>query len=143
MYVEITEDEFDQFMYQKGFVRDYDIRTYELIYFKFIKPKIFIRVYSTILSQEGRSRARGQDAIRVVLRIENKRNIYTLWSGPHVKRVENWRANLANRIDEALLQIHPLNCPKCGAFMVLRQGENGLFYGCSNYAKTKCRGTRE
>lgn len=40
------------------------------------------------------------------------------------------------------------NCPLCNTPMVLRQARNGptsgkRFWGCSNFAKTKCRGTRE
>ena len=40
------------------------------------------------------------------------------------------------------------NCPLCNASMVLRQARNGptpgkRFWGCSNFAETKCRGTRE
>ena len=39
-------------------------------------------------------------------------------------------------------------CPVCSARMVLRQARNGAapgkqFWGCSSYAQTKCRGTRE
>lgn len=40
------------------------------------------------------------------------------------------------------------SCPLCSAPMVLRQARNGAapgkqFWGCSSYAQTKCRGTRE
>lgn len=31
-------------------------------------------------------------------------------------------------------------CPKCGAVMIKRKGDKGLFYGCSNYPN--CKGTR-
>ena len=31
-------------------------------------------------------------------------------------------------------------CPECGANMILKDGKWGKFYGCSNYAKTKCKG---
>jgi restriction system protein len=41
-----------------------------------------------------------------------------------------------------------ISCPLCQATMVLRQTRQGAtpsrrFWGCSSYAKTKCRGTRE
>lgn len=32
-------------------------------------------------------------------------------------------------------------CPRCGAKLILRNGKNGKFYGCSNYPK--CRYTKE
>lgn len=40
------------------------------------------------------------------------------------------------------------SCPLCSVPMVLRQARNGAaprkqFWGCSSYAQTKCRGTRE
>ena len=35
----------------------------------------------------------------------------------------------------------PLTCPVCGGDMVLRKGEYGQFYGCSNYPITGCRYT--
>ena len=35
----------------------------------------------------------------------------------------------------------PTICPICGGDMVLRKGKYGLFYGCSNYSKTKCKYT--
>jgi DNA topoisomerase-1 len=34
-------------------------------------------------------------------------------------------------------------CPECGAPMELRRGRRGYFLGCSTYAKTRCKGTRE
>jgi DNA topoisomerase-1 len=34
-------------------------------------------------------------------------------------------------------------CPDCGAPMEVRQGRKGYFLGCTMYAKTKCKGTRE
>jgi len=41
-----------------------------------------------------------------------------------------------------------LDCPMCNAPMVLRQARSGAtpgkkFWGCSKFAETKCRGTRE
>jgi DNA topoisomerase-1 len=34
-------------------------------------------------------------------------------------------------------------CPECGAAMEVRSGRKGPFLGCTQYAKTKCKGTRE
>jgi DNA topoisomerase-1 len=34
-------------------------------------------------------------------------------------------------------------CPECGAPMEVRRGRRGFFLGCTTYAKTKCKGSRE
>lgn len=34
------------------------------------------------------------------------------------------------------------NCPKCGKKMAHRSGRNGAFWGCSDFPKSKCNGTR-
>jgi DNA topoisomerase-1 len=34
-------------------------------------------------------------------------------------------------------------CPECGAPMELRHGRRGFFLGCTQFAKTKCKGSRE
>lgn len=34
------------------------------------------------------------------------------------------------------------NCPKCGKKMAERSGRNGAFWGCSDFPKSKCNGTR-
>ena len=35
------------------------------------------------------------------------------------------------------------SCPECGSAMELRSGRKGFFLGCTQYRKTKCKGTRE
>lgn len=40
----------------------------------------------------------------------------------------------------AVVKVH-LECPDCGAPMVLKQGHFGLFYSCSNWGQTGCPGT--
>lgn len=54
-------------------------------------------------------------------------NIHTdISNRTHVKNIKNMQRNINNNI-----------CPRCGAQVILRQGEYGKFYGCSNYPK--CR----
>ena len=36
-----------------------------------------------------------------------------------------------------------LTCPKCNGEMILRNGRNGEFYGCSAYFRTGCNGVRK
>ena len=35
------------------------------------------------------------------------------------------------------------DCPVCGAEMILRNGPQKTFYGCSTYFKTRCPGKRD
>ena len=44
----------------------------------------------------------------------------------HVKNINNMKINIAKNI-----------CPRCGSELVLRDGKNGKFYGCSNFPKCK------
>ena len=44
----------------------------------------------------------------------------------HVKNIKKMQENIEHNI-----------CPRCGSELVLRQGNNGSFYGCSNYPKCK------
>lgn len=36
-----------------------------------------------------------------------------------------------------------IECPDCGAQMVLREGRYGLFYGCSAWSETRCPGSHK
>lgn len=44
----------------------------------------------------------------------------------HVKNIKKTKQQLSQNI-----------CPRCGGSLVLREGKNGTFYGCSNYPKCK------
>lgn len=44
----------------------------------------------------------------------------------HVKNINNMKENIKNNI-----------CPRCGFELVLRDGKDGKFYGCSNFPKCK------
>ncbi len=44
----------------------------------------------------------------------------------HVAHIKEKAAQLSNGI-----------CPRCGGVLVMRNGSNGMFYGCSNYPKCK------
>jgi hypothetical protein len=42
-----------------------------------------------------------------------------------------------------LLNPDDKQCPKCGAPMVLRRSAKGTFWGCTDFGRTRCRGTIE
>lgn len=38
-------------------------------------------------------------------------------------------------------QLRSLQCPDCGARLVLKDGKYGIFYGCEKYQETGCKGS--
>lgn len=154
-YVQITLREFEEFLEDfrdktmHYFSVEQNPRSKEFIFKseRFVKEKnIFVRIFSSIDVRTHVGRTVGGDAIRVVVRVNdvgnNRNHNFTLWNGARVYRTENWRMNLERRLREAFEQVHKEPCPLCGAMLLLRNGANGPFYGCANYGKTKCRGTR-
>ena len=53
------------------------------------------------------------------------------------KEVEQHKRNVKNKQYETERSIYRGYCPRCGGELVLRQGQYGSFYGCSNYPKCK------
>lgn len=113
-----------------------------------------IRVYTSI--EFGKSRDKGKDAIRVSVWARNSTPVraglmrsepFMLGGTRRVHRVEGWRDNLANRLDNWMQCIEPL-CPLCNAPMVHHKPKIGgkkftPFYGCVRYYTNSCRGTRQ
>ncbi len=142
-YVRITEGEMDKFLAPKGF-RPLDVGgTKEKVYGKRVDRNgipLSLRVYSSIWN--GSARDKGSDAIRVELFKWDavRGGPVHVGHGKRVLRIDTWRKNLGKRINDVESMIGP-TCPSCGDMMVLRNGSNGKFWGCSNYQKG-CKGTR-
>lgn len=101
-----------------------------------------VRVFTSI-ALIGRSRDIGKDAIRVVVMARGVDGTpYPIGKDRRVHRVEGWRENLAERLDNIQRQLDP-ECPECAAPMVARSGANGRkFFGCIRYHSAGCRGFR-
>lgn len=97
--------------------------------------QIVMRVYTGIDSRTGRSRDVGADAIRVSLWYSHNGKVLKVGGSKRVHRVEGWKANLQDRIDNWRDQLGP-PCPKCGRPLVLRKPSKKSnkkfdpFYGC-------------
>lgn len=145
-YTQISENEMDGFLLDKGF---------EEIKIKNVKEKVYkysftvndhpvqIRVYSTIDKRTGMARGKGNDAIRVEVYkwdVDSEEFVHVGHS-KRVHRIETWRKNLGKRLSNVSDMFGPA-CPNCGDMMVLRDGSNGKFWGCSKYHSTGCDGTR-
>ena len=73
--------------------------------------------YGKVYSQE--------EMLEIVRCLEANRN-NTLSNRKHVKNINEMQREISNNI-----------CPRCHSELVLRKGQYGNFYGCSNYPKCK------
>lgn len=151
-----------------GFEQIHIDGTYELVFQRQVtsaKGREFpyaVRVYSSI--SNGKSRAVGEDAIRVVLinldtgypiKImgEGRKNRHkktkagsrinrTAPTGiPTEKRVEALLGRLKDRCRDYFYHIVMNPCPTCGSALAMRWAGNGDFYGCTNFPD--CRHTQQ
>ena len=84
----------------------------------------------------GNIRRRYKQQTKEIFAVEEMNSIYVkllefkknprVSTRDHVKEIRQMKANIDNNI-----------CPRCGKSLVLRKGQYGNFYGCSNYPKCK------
>lgn len=99
------------------------------------EPPLTLRVYTTVDKRTGNLRDKGSDAIRVALfTLGEDGEPKMIGAEKSVYRVQNWKANLKDRLEDAKETLIGLRC-KDGHFMVLRDGSNGKFWGCSEYPR--------
>lgn len=136
-YVNVTIDQIDGFLVEKGFKIIHPKNTVETVYGKRVQQGEFqltLRVYTGI-NPDGNSRAVGKDAMRVALflRRETDWEIVEVGGSKRVNRVQNWRKNLGERIDGWLEYMPTEKCEKCGLPMVVRPSKYGPFHACSGF----------
>jgi hypothetical protein len=117
--------------------------TLELIFGKRVDQddvQMTLRVYSSI-NPTGESRDVGEDAIRVNLFMRTKTgSVHKIGGSKRVHRVEGWRKNLQDRLDN-WLEFLPEHTCECGLPMTPRKGVNGKFLGCVGFPS--CKKTRK
>lgn len=105
MFTEVTLPEMDSFLRRAFRALKPKPNTWrgEVAYDLFLSDKVVVRVYTSISPSRGVGADIGSDAIRVGLYSTNGR---PLKSGkmPIVKRTQNWRDNLRERVEEAMEQ---------------------------------------
>jgi hypothetical protein len=117
-----------------GFYRIKVDGTWEYVYSKLVDTElnISLRIMSTVSQQTGMARDKGEDAIRVLLfwRPDANSKPIPIGMGKSVKRTQNWRQNLDERLAMWDDMLGP-HC-KCGAPTVrkLRRSDNQPFFGC-------------
>jgi ssDNA-binding Zn-finger/Zn-ribbon topoisomerase 1 len=139
-FYNITEVEMDSFLCPQGFQRMSIPGTTELVYGKLVRHgnhQISMRIYTSI-DPTGNSRARGEDAIRVMLFFKYAGEVVSVGKPQKVLRITTWSKNLQKAIDrwDSEFKI----CPACHHPMVIRKGSNGDFWGCCTWSKTRCSG---
>ena len=117
---------------------------HEMVYGRRVAPMVdgqraaraaTLRVYTSVVA--GESRSKGKDAIRVCLFQRGEDGAIRLVGGDRrVHRVEGWRKNLGERLDNWMELTGP-DCPKCGKMMANRKSKYGHFWGCSDYPNCK------
>lgn len=134
-FVTISQRDIHDFLARKGFEPITGLNnTKELVYGKIVAPRICLRVYTSVVN--GRTRANGRDAIRCVLvtRVNNDTKI--IGSDRRVHRVEGWRANLDQRLDNWQEQLGPA-CPRCGTPTIRKKARKFDFWGCCRFPDCK------
>jgi ssDNA-binding Zn-finger/Zn-ribbon topoisomerase 1 len=142
-YCEITQAEFDEFMEPFGFMcMNADRPNQERVYFYTWNDNNYaLKVYSSITTKEGVSRRVGADAIRVVVFMKVQGIFKPTGPAISIFRVANWRNNLKKKLNDCFTKgcmNIDYECPLCGAPKIMRKGNRGLFYSCSNWPVTKC-----
>jgi len=143
-YVNITEEEMDEFLSERGFIEISLPKTYEKVYGKLVieeNPMVTLRVYTSIEKRQATpsSRPVGSDAIRLVLvtKLPNG-NIKPIGQSQRVYRIATWKNNLQKKMDTWNEFFGP-PCPVCNHHTVSKEGRYGVFWGCVQYPK--CSGT--
>jgi len=135
MFINISEADMHAFLTERKFIRMSVDHCLEAVYGREMGNGYTLAVFTGI--EDGVSRKKGKDAIRVALMHSGK----VLTSLPHVKRVTTWKENLTDRFRTWKTMASNLPCPDCGGLLVLRRSKRGTFYGCAKYPA--CRGKRE
>lgn len=100
-------------------------------------PGSLIRVFSSVDIRSKVSRDIGKDAIRLVL-IDKESNL-PITKGQKTLRMFNWKDHLSRKIKYLLeyVRYFERKCPFCDSFLTIREGDNGPFWGCSEYPNCK------
>lgn len=96
-------------------------------------PSIVLKVFTTIEQKTGVSRRKGADAIRTVL--WDTKNGRPITGKKKTLRIKTWKKNLRPKIEELIEDADDYikACSECNGWMVIRDGQYGKFYGCSNH----------
>lgn len=133
-YTNITAEEFEEFLGSFAEFEKVDMDGVNENVYSIDLPadNLELRIFSTL--QDGHARSRGSDAIRNV--IWSTEDECPVSGRKKTLRIETWRDNLAQKIQDMMLSwrevINP-RCDECGSWMARRESQFGEFWGCGNY----------
>ena len=104
------------------------------------ETRITVTVFTSIDVRTGIARARGEDAIRIVVWDARSRRVIEPWSKT-LNRIGRWQTRLREKVGAAVLlaTTRPV-CFKCGSQLEVRGENDKQFWGCPKYPV--CRGGR-
>lgn len=144
-FYNISADEMTAFLTARGFQSMQLPNTYELVFGKIVrfgKHRLSLRVYTGI-NPSGESRAKGMDAIRIVLYCKYNDVPKPCGVSQKCLRVKTWEKNMATAIARCEDVSNFRYCSDCGSPMVQRcrkDDKKQKFWGCVAWAETKCHG---
>lgn len=94
---------------------------------------VVLRIFSTIDMRTDKARDKGADAIRTI--VWNRNVMAPMGGRVKTLRIESWCKNLKKKINSLVDEYdkYTKQCPKCGRWMVIRDGKYGEFLACSGY----------
>lgn len=126
----IYENEFTDFVFSE-LEKYYEKTTHgkEIAFESELGEGFVLRILSTIRADNGVSRSKGRDSIKVHIYKEGE----IIESTSHVKRTKNYKENIKERLNELV------GCPECGSreSRIVRNGEYGNFYYCTECEETE------
>ena len=146
-YRDISEHEFGGVMTALGFTAEVSTGTCrESAWFAPMLSGVRLRVLSSVDDRSQRGRAKGKDAIRVLLIDTTTDGIIAYRKTP---RIGTYQANLARHVGDLLDEaegpvvqaaVNRGRCPDCGGLVIERKRRNGGgFLGCTGFRTTGCR----
>jgi len=141
-FYNISFEEMQDFLEPQGFQPMQLPKTIELVWGKIVKKgklTLSLRIYTGI-NPSGESRAKGTDAIRLMLFVKYNGEVRHVGETRKCLRVHNWQQNIQTAINEWENCLH--FCSACGAPQVERtkRSDNSKFWACLTYFETGCNG---
>ena len=104
---------------------------------------LFVMINSSVSSWTNVADGSGENSIRIWV-VDSDGNPMFKKEDAWTTRVRGWQNRMREKIHEQYRKaLSCKRCPKCGGWMVVRDGKNGEFLGCQNFRSKGCRYTEQ